>query len=63
MTLQPGSMVLLAPTHNDQRSSLLFPNVGLENGSTQLKNLFLNNIGRKEEKNSRGNGPSLTVTD
>ena len=29
------------------------PNVGLENGSTQLKNLFLNNIGRKEEKNRR----------
>ena len=28
-----------------------FPNVGRENGSTQLKNLFLNNIGRKEEKN------------
>ena len=28
-----------------------FPNVGRENRSTQLKNLFLNNIGTKEEKN------------
>ena len=30
-----------------------FLNVGCENGSTQLKKLFLNNIWRKEEKNQR----------
>ena len=28
-----------------------FPNAGSKNGPTQLKNLFLNNIERKEEKN------------
>ena len=34
-------------------SLFFFLNVGCENGSTQLKKLFLNNIGRKEEKNQR----------
>ena len=32
-------------------SLFLFLNVGCENGSTQLNKLFLNDIGRKEEKN------------
>ena len=44
-------MILSTPTYNNQRSSLLFPNVGRENESTQLKNLFLNNIESLDEKN------------
>lgn len=40
---RPHAMINLIP--------FFLPNVGSENGSTRLKNLFLNNTGKKEEKN------------